>query len=438
MQTEFKQINATTKEVTLIVEADRVEAAYQKYLQQSAKHLDVPGFRKGKAPLSMVERMYRDKIVDHFEKDFVDEVFTEAAQEHEIHFLLYPEVKDTQWEAGSDMKIVVEIEHEPIIEFSQLEGLQVPFLPIGLDQEIDKFIQNLAQENSTVQDVDTASLEDSIEGHLSFELKGQTQTLEAHFHAGDERSEAFPEKLVGARTGDKFEAEITGDILRLIVAIPEGMNEQLDLDEAYPCSLEISAITRTVVPELDDEFAKDMDFADMQEMRAKVGEDLRIRVEHFNYSGENTAILSKLFKDNPFQLPSKTLRYIVGQELNNFRPNLHQYLQSYVLERVVRDMTSMYILEALQKQSGLEPTDEMIDTYVEHQAILKEMNPAAYREEHAKEIAHEDFRGGALNHYILRKMAATCEFVEPEPEPEPELPEGKDYEVLDEPEEHQE
>ncbi|HPH61758.1 MAG TPA: trigger factor family protein, partial [Candidatus Syntrophosphaera sp.] len=113
MQTEFKQIDPTTKEIVLTVETERVDAAYQKYLRKAAKSLEVPGFRKGKAPLSMVIRLHGDRIKDYFEKDFVDEAFGEAAREHEIRFLLYPEVKEIEWQQGSEMKITLEIEHEP-------------------------------------------------------------------------------------------------------------------------------------------------------------------------------------------------------------------------------------------------------------------------------------------------------------------------------------
>lgn len=420
MQTEFKQVNATTKEVILTVETERVDAAHQKYQLKAAKYLEVPGFRKGKAPLNMITRMYGEKIKDNFEKDFVDEVFSEAAREHEIHFLLYPEVKEIEWQPGSEMKITLEVEHEPPVEFKQLEGLQVPFLPADLEAETEKLIQNLAQENSTIQDVDVANEGDTVRGHLSFEWEGRHITREAEFIVKSPASDKFPEGLVGASTGKRFEAELKGGEVRDAhdAVLEREIDIDIDLGASYACSLEVSSITRKVVPALDDEFARDMDFADMQEMRAKVAEDLRPRLQHHNYDGENSAILGKLFKDNQFPLPSKTLRYIVEQELNNYDPKFHQVLQSYVIEKVVHDMTSMYLLSALQKRSGLEVTDEMVDVYVEHKAILQEMNPAAYREEHAEAIASEDFREGALNYHILRGIAANSEFVEPEPEPE--------------------
>ncbi len=416
MQTEFKQINATSEEIILTVETERVDAAYQKYQLKSAKQLEVPGFRKGKAPLQMVTRMYGEKIKDYFEKDFVDEVFAEAVREHDIKFLLYPEVKEIQWEQGSEMKITLEIEHEPELEFKQLENLRVQFLPLVLEQEVEKFIQHLASEHATIQDVDAAAEGDSVAGLLSFELDGAAQTLEASLKAGDLQAEHYPAKLIGARTGDKFEADLDGLTIKMSADLPE----QLEPDEEhqYACVLEISSITRSVVPSIDDEFAKDMDFADLDEMKAKIADDLKARVEHTNIDGEHTAILAKLYTDNPFQLPPKTLRYIASQELNQIDERYRQMLQQYVIEKVMKDMTTMYIGQALHKQAGQELTDEMIDSYVEHQAILSDMTPGAFREKRGEIIEGEDFRDSALIYQILRGIAATSEFVEPEPEAE--------------------
>lgn len=433
MQTEFKQIDPTTKEVVLTVEAEKVDAAYQKYLLKAAKSLEVPGFRKGKAPLNMVTRLHGDRIKDYFEKDYVDEAFGEAVREHEIHFLLYPEVKALEWQQGSEMKITLEIEHEPPVEFRQLDHLQVPFQPLVLEEEVEKFIQKLSTEHATIQDVDLATAEDMVKGHLSFELDGTPQTVETAVYADDKELEGFPGKLVGVRTGDRLEAELDGKNLDWILPPEHGLD--VDKEEKYACGFEVSAITRNVTPAIDDEFAKDMDFADLAEMRAKIAEDMKSRVEHSNIDGENSAILGKLYNDNQFPLPKKTLQYIVAQELENYDERYRHLLQKYVIDKAVQDMASMYLLAALQKQSGVEFAEEMNDVYIEHRAILEDQNPGAYREKNAEKIAGEDFREGALNYHILRGIAATCTFVEPEPEPE--QPENTEFEVSQETEEEE-
>jgi len=427
VQTEFKQINPTTQEIILTVETERVDASYQKYLAKQAKQLEVPGFRKGKAPLHMVTRLYSDKLKDYFEKDFVDEVFAEAMKEHDIHFLLYPEVKEIDWQQGSEMKITLEIEHEPKVELKQLDNLRVPFHPLDLEQEVGKFIQNLARENSTIQDVDTAGDGDTVNGHLQFESEGIPHSLGVRLEAGSDGAKDFPQKLVGVHTGDKFERELTGAIIKDINS--SEMPVDLEDEQVYPCGLEVSSITRNAVPAIDDEFAKDMDFADLAEMRAKIAQEMKVQVEHRNIEGQNSAILAKLFTDNPFQLPAKTVRYMVGKELEHFEEKFRPMLQQYVIEQVVQDTTSMYLLAALQKQSGLEYSDEMADVYVEHKAILRDINVAAYREENQEIIAGEDFKESSLNYHILRGIAATSEFVEPEPEPQ--TPEETEFETVE-------
>jgi len=98
VQVEQKAINAVSKEITITVPAERVGKAYDKYLRKASKSIAIPGFRPGKAPLAMVERQHADTIMDYFYKDYVDEVFDEAAREHDIRYLLFPEVKDITWE----------------------------------------------------------------------------------------------------------------------------------------------------------------------------------------------------------------------------------------------------------------------------------------------------------------------------------------------------
>jgi trigger factor len=414
VQTEIKQINATTKEILLTVEAPRVDEAYQKYLVKAAKSLEVPGFRKGKAPLRMVANLYSEKIKDYFEKDFVDEVFGEAAREHDLHFLMYPEVKELNWEAGKDMTITFEIEHEPAVEIKETSGLQVPYKPIELEQEVTNFIENLTREHGTVQDFDVAETNDRVQVELSFSHDGHDHKSGIDLFAVDSEDGNSVKELIGAKVGDKVNLEVKG--ARLNKWIPEE-HPDLDAEATYPCTLEVSAVNRYVIPTIDNEFAKDMEFDSLEEMRAKIADDLRVKVEHRNLEGENSAIIGKLFKDNPFSLPPKTLRHIVSQELENTDPRYRDLLSQYYIQHIVQEMTAMYLLKELKNQITLEVSDEMLEEYITHRAILEDVSIGAYKEQNAQAIADEDFRDNAKSYYILRQIAVGSEFVEPVEEP---------------------
>ncbi len=430
MQVEIKEINGVSKQISLRVEPERVDQSYQIYLAKAARSLEVPGFRKGKAPLAMVQKAHGERIRDYFEKDFIDEIFYEAATEYDIHFLLAPEVKELTWIPGSEMTILFEIEHEPKVEFVQLSGLQIPRREILLEDEVERFIAELAKEQAVVIDVDVAEANDQVNLELSFDLDGEAQTHTVEMIAGEEYPQRSLAALSGTRTGDRLNAELTGKQLKLLCKDSE---LALDNDAAYPCALEVNSISRYSVPAIDDEFAKDMDFADMAEMRAKIGEDLRLKVEHRNLEIENSAIIVKLFTDNKFPLPPKTLRYILEDELKNADPRIRDLLFQYYAQNLVQEMTSLYIMQALRKQQELELTDALLEQYIEHLAILDDVSAGAFKEKEADRIASDDFRIAATNFHILRDLAAANDFIEapdqpePEPVPEPESPTQEEH-----------
>ena len=416
MQVEIKELNATSKEIVIVVEANKTEQAYTKYLAKAARGIDIPGFRKGKAPLSMVEKLHSERIKDYFEKDFVDEVFGEAAQEHDINFLLYPEVKELEWERGSEMKIVFEIETEPHVEIKQTEGLQVPCHYHTLEDAVEKFITELAQKNTTVQDVDIAEEGDSLEVDLSLKDGDESHdfTIPA-VYAGTELPQRSFAQLIGVKTGDTVEVEISGAQVKLLTM---DTDITLDKDTVYPAQMAVKGITRYVTPLVDDEFAKDMEFSDLNEMRTKVAEDLRIGVEHRNIEAEHSGIIAKLFTDNQFALPPKTLRYVVREEVEKIDPRYREMLSQYYIQSIVQEMTTLYILNSLKRMNPMEISDEQMEQYIEHRAILEDMSVAAYKDTHKEALEAGDLKEGAYNYAILRGIAAHSEFIEPPAEPE--------------------
>ena len=424
MQVEFNNVNAVTKQITINVPVEIATKAWDKYLRKAAKDVAIPGFRKGKAPLNMVERMYSDTLLDYFLKDSVNDFFEAAVEEHQINYLLFPEVKDIKWEKGDEMIITVEIEHEPELTFVQLDNLSVPHHPVTIESEVDKYLEELRKENGRIIDVEEAQASDNVEVEITVE--GIEEPLQANLFAGTEPPSRSFEDLVGAHTGDKLEAEFSGMMIKLI-----SKNAKLNLNNEtyYPCNLIVGGINRVVYPELDDEFAKDMEFEDMAAMRAKIEDDLRLKNEHQNYDVNNFAIISKLFVDNNFDLPMKTIDYLAKKEAEKSPyAQYRQYLEYQYKMQISQEMVTMYILNNLRKQVEMEVTDEMVEEYITHEAILADYTVEAYKEKNKEELASESYRDGVKNYFILRNIASTATFFVPEPEPQPEATETTETE----------
>lgn len=430
MQVEFNQINAVTKEINITVPADVANKAFEKYLRKASRDISVPGFRKGKAPLPMVERMHADTIKDYFMKDYVDEVFDEVAREHEIHFLLFPEVKDLSWEKGGDMTIKVEVEHEPSLEFKQLEGLSVPHQPQLLDDEVAKYLDGLLKENGHIIDVETAIEDDQVLAEISFKHGSDSFTKTGTLFAGTGMHNRSLPELVGCKTGDELEVKLPGKTIMLVTM---DASTNLEKEFMYSCKVMVNSVSRMQYPELDDEFAKDMEFDSLEQMKAKIAEDMKLKNEHININIDNYAVITKLFVDNNFELPHKTIEYLAEQEAGKIE--VPEYKKFYVYQyrmQIAQEMVSMYIMNNLRKAIPMEVSPEMMEEYIIHEAILEDKSAEAFKEAYKGEIESEQYMQAAKNYYILRQIAASCDFFIPEPEASPEIPETEALETTEE------
>lgn len=413
MQVEITPINASSKAVNLTVEPERVDKYYHKYLQKAAKEVVIPGFRKGKAPLAMVERMYADRIEDYFMKDVVDDVFNEAAEEHNIHYLLYPEVKDIQWQKGTEMVIKIEIEVEPEVEFTQLEGLNTPYHPVLLEDEVARYLEEIRKENAVMVDVAVASEDDTVECEATFEIGGEEYLRTISLTAGSATPLRSVPELIGKATGDKLEVSLSGRLLRFSVKEDLGFDYETD----YPVKLLVNSILHSQVPELDDEFAKDMEFDSLEAMKTKIADDMRLKNEHVNINIRNSAIITKLFADNNFPLPMKTLEHIAQQQVQSISdPQWKDYYLYQVRMQLAQEMISLYIMNNLKRLMPVELTDADIENYITHQAIIEDKTVEAFKEANKKDIESDDFKETVKNYVLLCRLADTATFFVPDPE----------------------
>jgi len=414
VQVEFKDINAVTREVTITVEAERVEKAYQKSLMKAARGIQVPGFRKGKAPLSMVERMHGDAIMDYFQKDMVDEAFDEAAKEHDIRYLLVPEVKDLKWERGSDMQIVIEIEHEPELELQIAESLRVPYNPIQLEDEVDKFLNEIAKEHARVIEVETAMANDMLECEITLEPDTRNETHTATLFAGTQLPSRSFEELVDKKTGDVLDMLIPGNTLKLVT---KQSLAGIDNDSTYPCRVMVNSVSRYTTPAIDDDFAKDNDHENLEEMKEQIRKDMGPMVEQRNIAGQNNAIIHKLYTDNQFDIPVKTVERLAEQQAEEIpNPDYRKFYAYQYKMQFAQEMISIYIMKALVKQMPMEPDEVITAEYIRHEAILSDMTEAAFTEKNKERVEAPDFQDEVRRYMILRSLAARSEFFVPEPE----------------------
>jgi trigger factor len=284
-----------------------------------------------------------------------------------------------------------------------------------LEDEVESFLKTLASNHATIQDVEVAENGDLVNVELNLDLQGSPKTFAVHFFVGNWYPQRSLEALVGTKTGDTVKTEVTGNSLKLVT---KDAKLQLDNDASYPCEIMVNSISRQVTPPIDDEFAKDLEYDNLEQLKEKIAEDMKARVEQKNLQGQNFAVINKLFVDNHFDLPMKTINHLAEDETQKVNdPKYRDYYRYQYRMQIAQEMARMYILNALRKQVGMELTDEMAADYTKHLAILEDKTVEAYQETEKEWLGSENFRESARDYFLLRKVAESCEFTLPEPEP---------------------
>lgn len=411
MQVEFNKLNAAKKEITLTIEADKVQKDYRSYLRKSSGEVSIPGFRKGKAPLDMVERSYGDKIKDYFYKDYVDEVFTQAAQEYDINYLLYPEIKDVQWSSGEPMVIKIDIEVEPEVVFNQIEGLTVPYKPLDLQAEKAQYIEELRKENSTIIDVDAEIVpEDEIELEAKCHLDGNEFVHNYVTHVNEHQEAEITPAALGKKIGDTFSITLPHHKIHDLFPDAQHANHDIEVEVFFM----VNAIRRRQLPDIDNEFAKDLEFENLEDMYEKIEAELSAKNELKNLNIKINSLITKLYIDNRFDLPENTLKYVAEKEMEQYNitdPQWKKYYEFQIRYQITQDFMHMYLMQALRKEYAIELSVQDYQNYYEHNASLADQSVEDWKTAHSKEIEADGFKETVENFTILKKIADTSNFV---------------------------
>lgn len=408
MNVELKAINAVTTEIKILVPADEATSKWNKHLVKYGKKVEIAGFRKGKAPFHMVERLYSAHALESFYHQMVDDYFEAAVKQENLEYLLFPDVKDIDWEKGKDLEMTIEIEHEPAIEFKQLDNLRVPYTPITLESEVDLYLEKLRKENTRIVDAEEAANEDTVDVEYTMNINDEARVMNGTVQAGGELPNRSIPELIGKKTGDVIQKDLSGMMIKLST---RDSSLALDNDAMFPVSIMINSIRHNQIPELDDDFAKDLEFDSLDAMKAKIADEMREANTARELNNQFGAIMTKLYVDNQFDLPKKTIEYLAEREAEN-EPNeaYRQYLEYQYRIQLSQELMGMYLKKVLRAQLNIEVTPELTEEYIKHLAILEDISPEAYKEANKDDIAAEEFKMAVENYGAFMQLIQTAEF----------------------------
>jgi trigger factor len=364
---------ATTRTVEVEVDAKRVSKAFERAYRELAKQVDVKGFRPGKAPRSVLTRLYGASVAEQLEHTLVSETLPDAMELAAIDPVAEPSIEAGKPDPEASFKYKAHLEVKPDLELPDLTGLPAMRPQVDVpDSEIDERLEQLRQSNAplieepegtVLGEGHTATIDfvGRIDGEAFEGGSGQGVSIEmgaGRFIPG------FEEQLAGATAGEDRDLE---------VEFPEDYGNADVAGKQATFAAHVVDIRRRDVPELDDEFAKDMgDFDSLDALRARIREDMEQAAQRESDQTFRRTLMDGLLERIEFDVPPGMVeRQLQGQISEAHRrmegqidhDTLHQQLDQFREQwrpQAERDVREMLLLEAVAKAQEIEIDDEAV------------------------------------------------------------------------------
>ena len=378
--------NKNEVKLTFNIESEKFDEAMKKVYAKTAKYFNIPGFRKGKAPMQLVERQYGSAIFyeDAF-NELVPDIYDEAIKENKIEAVSRPNIDIVQMEKGKELIFTATVETKPEVELGKYKGIEIKKIEYTTtDKDIEHELGHMAERNArlvTVEDravekgdITTIDFEGSIDG-VQFEGgKAENHELEI---GSNTFIPGFEDQIIGMKLEEEKDIK---------VKFPEDYFSKDLAGKDAVFKVKLHEIKKKELPKIDDEFAKDVsEFDTLEELKNSIKEKLDTEnTEKAKYETEEEAI--KVVCDNTkLDIPNGMIELEIDNMIKDMETrlsyqglNLNQYLQirnkteaeirENFKEQAERSIKSRLVLEAIVKAENFEVTPEEVSEKVKEMA----------------------------------------------------------------------
>jgi trigger factor len=401
MKTEVKEISPTQREIHIEIDAESLKTAYGLVSQRYAKKVNIPGFRKGYAPLDVVRLRYKDEIKSEVLQQVVPLKVSEAIQEHKLQPLVEPQlhidkIDEIKVNGSTPVQVHAHVEVMPEIPMPEYEGIEITrrVKPVE-ESEVDDLIKHRLEQEAALIPVEGRASEvgdtviADLEGKFDDDPDGEPITAaDLEVKLGDEVIEkAFTENLVGVK--EEEEKEFT-------VAYPADFSASQLAGKTVHYKAKVKSVGRMETPEANDDWAKSLDegFESLKDLRKKLRSDLETYAKADADARVRNEAVGKLIEQNSFEVPNALIENQARNLLNNFAHDLQQrgvdlnvidnnFVQMAMQQmrtQAERDVRGAMLLEKIGEAERVEVSKEEIDEEIGKMAEYYRTTPEEVRD----------------------------------------------------------
>lgn len=411
MSLQVEKLEHNMAKLTVEVAAEDVEKALQAAYLKQRKQINIPGFREGKVPRQMIEKMYGPEVFyDEAANNMIPDAYAKAYDESELDIVSQPKIEVVQMEKGKPFIFTAEVATKPEVTLGDYKGLKVDKVSTRVTQkEVDEEIEKERERNARTIEVTDRAVQDKDEVTLDFEGfvdgvafeggKGEDYPLtigSGSFIPG------FEEQLIGAEIDKEVEVNVTFP--------KEYHSEELaGKDATFKCT--VHTIKAKELPELDDEFASEVSECEtMDAYRAEVKKNIKERKERTGKEKKENQAVDQAIENAQMDIPEAMIEFQVRQMADDFARRIQQqgltveqYFQftGMTAEKMMEEMRpqaeksikTRLVLEAIVKAENIEVSDERVEEELTKMAEAYQMEVEKLKEfmgENEKKQIKED------------------------------------------------
>jgi trigger factor len=428
MKTSVDAVSGVERKITVEIPAEEVDRRIEQEFTELRRMVPVRGFRKGKAPMEMVKRMFRDSVEAEVSEHLVKESLTEVVKEKDLKVLSMPGVEGAKVVPGKDFVFSATVEVVPEVEPVGYKGIPVVREKVSVtDKDVSAAVERLRESFAQFHPVEGRGVAESDLVEFGFTAVVGGETVD--------RSDATTLVLSGGMPyGEEFERRMlgveSGTTRAFEVAYPADFRNPKYAGKTVAFEVKVGGMREKKLPEMDDAFAKQFgDVSGVDELKVKVRERLLEEGEEHSRHHAEEALRKALVERNPFDVPATLVkRQTIAMMQDTFQRLASQGVDLKKMNMDVDKMSERFapnaermvrvslLIDAIARKENIEASYSEIDAEMKAMAEAQGMEYDKVREMYSSEERMDALRDRLLERKVLGFLMENAEVTEGAPE----------------------
>ena len=391
MSVQVEKLEKNMAKLTIEVSSEEFEKAIAKAYKKNKNKISMPGFRKGKAPRAMIEKMYgKGVFYEDAANSIIPDAYADAAKESELEIVAQPEIDVTQIESGKPFIFTATVALKPEVTLGEYKGIEVEKKEVEVtDEEVDTEINRVRESNARMIDIDDRAAQDGDTVVIDFDgyVDGK------QFEGG--KAEDYSLVLGSHSFIDNFEEQLEGknigEDVTVNVTFPENYQAEELQGKPAEFKVKIKEIKVKELPELDDDFAQDVsNFDTIAEYKEDLKKKLAENKEEALKREREETVIGKIIENAQMDIPEQMVEAQTRQMTQEFAQRLQsqglsleqymqftgltpQKMQEELKPQALKRIQSRLVLEAVVAAENIETSEDELNKEIENMASMYQM-----------------------------------------------------------------